>query len=157
MRRTRILCWQLIAGGLAIQAVPPAAFAATPEQQPMKLELNKLEQLNTTPPSCRVYMVVANPDPTPIAQLRLDLVVFGTDSVIARRLALDLGPLPADKTAVRLFDLNAISCDSIGQILLNDVLACQGADQSQPSSDQQRQSCLDRIAVSSRAKVTLTK
>jgi hypothetical protein len=34
---------------------------------------------------CRVYVVVTNPDPEPIAQLRLDLILFGADGVIARR------------------------------------------------------------------------
>jgi hypothetical protein len=124
---------------------------------PIPLELNKLEPLTTTPPSCRVYFVVSNPDSTPITAFRLDLVLFGTDGVIARRIALDLGPLPAKKEMVRLFDLDALPCDRIGQILINDVLACQTGDVPPASAQQQRQACLDRLAVSSHAKASLTK
>jgi hypothetical protein len=148
-----------LTGGLFIVAIQALGWvgSAIAAEQSIKLELNKLEQLTTPPPGCRVYMVIANPDNSPIPQLRLDLAVFGSDGIIARRIALDLGPLPADKTAVRLFDLNALPCDSIGQILLNDVLSCQIGEQTQSATDQQRQSCLDRISVSSRAKVSLTK
>lgn len=37
--------------------------------------------------------------------MRLDLVLFGRDGVAARRLAVDIGPLPGSRTVVRLFDV----------------------------------------------------
>jgi hypothetical protein len=129
------------------------AFAAAP----IPVELNKLEPLAADPPGCRVYFVVSNPEHEPFVQLRLDLVLFGTDGVITRRLALDLGPLPAQKTAVHLFDLAGVACDSIGQILINDVLSCQTGDQAPASADAERKECLDRLTTSSKAKAPLVK
>jgi len=134
---------------------------------PIPLELNKLEPLpapaaapaggGAAAAGCRAYLVVTNPDAAPIEQLRLDVILFGTDGVILRRLALDLSPLAPHKTAVRLFDLQGQPCDGIGRLLVNDVLACQTGQQGSASPDQQRQACLDRLQVSSRAKAELTK
>jgi hypothetical protein len=145
----------LIATGWLAFQIPVSVISSAAAELAIPIELNKLEPLATTPPGCRIYFVVSNPDPMPIPVLRLDLVLFGTDGVIARRVALDLGPLPAKKEAVRLFDLSGLSCKSIGQILVNDVLACQFT--GKPAAEQQRQACLDRLAVSSRATVSLTK
>jgi hypothetical protein len=143
------------------------AGAQTTTSAPISIELNKLEALPapTAAPGnaaevvagCRVYIVVTNPDPEPIAQLRFDLILFGTDGVIARRVAFDLAPLPPHKTAVRLFDLSNQPCDGIGRILVNEVLGCQfGKHEDAPAGDS-RQVCMDRLKLSSRAKVELTK
>jgi len=138
--------------------------AQTPASAPISIELNKLEPLpaaaNTAAaanPGCRVYIVVTNPDPEPIARLRLDLILFGTDGVIARRVALDLAPLPPRKTAVRLFDLQGQPCDGIGRVLVNDVLGCQFGQREGTAGDEPGQACMDRLQLSSRAKAELTK
>ncbi|WP_235925034.1 Tat pathway signal protein [Roseomonas harenae] len=125
----------LLLAGLAQAQTPDPA-----PDQPSKVsvELNRLEARNE---GCRVWMRVANPGAA-VDPLRLDLVIFGKDSVVNRRLALDLGPLPAEKTMVRIFDLAGTPCDGVGTILLNDVLAC-GPDAAP--------ACLARLAVSSRA------
>ncbi|MEJ1975777.1 MAG: Tat pathway signal protein [Acetobacteraceae bacterium] len=138
-------------------AAPAAAPAPAPAAAPITLELNKLEVLAQGGPGCRAYFVVANADAKPIPQYRVDLILFGTDGVIARRLAFDLSPLAARKTAVRLFDLQGLPCDQIDHLLVNDVLACQTGEDSGTPTDQQRQACLDRLTVSSRAKAQLTK
>ena len=65
------------------------------------------------------------------------------DGVIARRLALDVGPLPASKTLARIFDLSGLPCDGITGVLLNDLLAC-------GPEPEGRSACLPRIATSSR-------
>lgn len=136
---------------------PAGAPASTPAKDPLPLELNKLEPIAGG--SCRVYLVATNPDPREIDPLRIDLVVFGKDNVISRRLAIDLGPLAPHKTAVRLFDLAGQSCDQIGHMLINDVLACGPARDAATPVDSvvPRAACLDRLAPSSRAHATLTK
>jgi hypothetical protein len=152
-----------------------AAEAPTPA--PIQLELNKLEPLPATAsgaaassgaasaapaPGCRVYLVVTNPDPEPIAQLRLDLILFGTDGVITRRIALDLAPLAAHKTGVRLFDVAGQPCDGFGRVLVNDVLACKlgSAREGVPAlatAETASQACLARLQLSSRAKAEFAK
>lgn len=134
---------------------------------PIPIELNKLESLPapaaapgaTTAPvaGCRVYLVVTNPDPEPIKQLRLDLVLFGTDEVIDRRVAVDLAPLAPHKTSVRLFDLQGQPCDGIGHVLINDVLACQLGKREGAATDEPHQDCMDRLKPTSRTKAELTK
>ena len=127
---------------------------------PIPVELNKLEPLPAAggaPAGCRIYIVVGNPDPDPIAQLRLDLILFGSDGVIARRVALDLGPLPPRKTAVRLFDLQGQPCDGIGRVLVNDVLGCQPGGHGDKEIPEAHPACLDRLQLSSRARAELTK
>jgi hypothetical protein len=105
---------------------------------------------------------VTNPDAEPIAQLRLNLIPFGTDGVISRRIALDLGPLAVHKTGVRLFDLAGQPCDGIGRVLVNDVLACRlgSAREGTPapaSTEAASQACLARLQLSSRARAGLAK
>jgi hypothetical protein len=138
------------AQGTTPPSAPPAA--AVP---PLPVELNKLEPLTGGALGCRVYFLVSNPDAEAFEQLRLDLILFANDGVIARRIALDLAPLPPKKTAVRLFDLAGLGCDDIGKMLINDVISC--VHKGETPSDAERGVCLDRMALSSKAKAVVTK
>ena len=135
----RRFLYALAASGMALAAVA-ASPAAAQDAQRISIELNRLEPQGA---NCRVWMVARNLSPEAIDPLRLDLLMFGKDGVIARRLALDIGPLPESKTQARIFDLAGLGCDSIGSVLLNDVLACGPAPEG-------RAACLPRIALSSR-------
>jgi hypothetical protein len=140
----------LVAASLLLPSLARAADA--PE---MTLELNKLEPVPATAAGgtagCRAYLVASNPEGGPkLDALRLDLVLFGADGVIARRIALDVGPVMPGRIQVRPFELHNLPCDSIGQILVNDALICKvdGADQT---------NCLDRVKMSSRVPTKLVK
>ena len=146
---------QGLAQTLAPAPAPASAQAGAPAEPPISVELNKLEPQTGAAPGCRAYIVAQNPGPVPLEQLRLDLVMFGTDGVIARRIALDLGPLQTRKIAVRLFDLPGMGCDAIGRVLVNDVLVCRTGGAT--PADQDHNACLDRLAVSSRGSVPLVK
>lgn len=144
---------RLLAAALLAASLLPVTAGAQ-EQPVLSLELNKLEPVPAAAgaaPSCRAYIVVADADSGPkVDAMRLDLVLFGTDGVIARRIALDIGPIQPGRTQVRPFDLRDLACDGIGQILVNDTLICKigGADQSD---------CLDRVKTSSRVSAKLAK
>jgi hypothetical protein len=143
------------------------ARAQTTPSVPISIELNKLEPIpapTATPGNgaevvagCRLYIVVTNPDAEPITQLRLDLILFGADGVIARRVAFDLAPLTPHKTAVRLFDLPGQPCDGISRVLINEVLGCQFGKHEDASAGDLRPVCMDRLKLSSRAKAKLIK
>lgn len=124
----------------AATLLAPAARAEEPA--PVSIELNRLEPQGA---SCRVWLLLKNTASEAFDPLRLDLLVFGRDGVISRRLALDVGPLPANKTLARIFDLSNQGCEGVGALLLNDVLLCNGAEAAQ------RAACLPRLATSSRA------
>jgi hypothetical protein len=119
--------------------IPQFAVAA------LNVELNKLEPRGD---ACRLYLVFVNDTARDFSAFKLDLVLFGQEGVIAKRLAVDAAPLKARKTSVRLFDLPQIDCAGIARILVNDVLECRVG--SQDVSE-----CQSMVTVSSRAEVEL--
>lgn len=127
---------------LAIMAAAPAMA-----DEPLGIELNRLEERDG---SCRVYLVMSNPSPRSYEALKLDLVLFGTDGVIARRVAVDTAPLRPTKTTVKLFDVSGLACSGIGSVLLNDVIECRGTDVS--AND-----CIASVQPSTRSTVAFTK
>ncbi|MBE9603446.1 Tat pathway signal protein [Acetobacteraceae bacterium H6797] len=138
-----MLCNAFAWGPQALAQQAPAAAQAEDELPgPISLELNRLEPQGA---ACRVWILLKNQGEAAVDPLRLDLLVFGKDGVIGRRLALDVGPVPGRKTLARIFDLSNQSCDGVGALLLNDVLLCGGADPAQ------RAACLPRLTTSSRA------
>lgn len=89
----------------------------------LNLELNKVEPAGK---GCRIYMVFGNKTSTAITSFKPDLVFFDKNGIIADRLVVEGGPLPAGKTRVKLFDVAGLGCDAIQHILLNDIRACTG-------------------------------
>jgi hypothetical protein len=111
---------------------------------PLRVELNKLETAGET---CKAVMVVENGKGGPIRSLRLDLYAFDPDGVAQKRSMVELGPVPARKTALRQFEISPTPCAQVGRVLLNDVAACDGKESS--GQDLTRESCLERIEPSS--------
>lgn len=135
---------KLIAAAFFICAATPAAQA---QNGTLQIELNKLEpQAN----ACRAYLVLQNGTESTFDSLRLDLVAFDVDGIVAKRLAVEAAPLPPGKTSLKLFDMSELSCDGIGHLLLNSVLAC--GDQNGERAD-----CLDGIDVSAKPGLKLIK
>jgi hypothetical protein len=127
-------------------AVAGAAVGGSAAQQSgsLRIELNRLEPVQLQGNgSCRIYLLTENPGNEVYRTLRLDLVAIDTDGVIAKRLSVDVGPLSAKKTSVKLFDFAGLPCDRFSRVLLNEALACEtGAG---PKAD-----CLDNVEVRSR-------
>jgi len=135
----KILC---VLSLVLVMASPAAA-----EPKALSVELNKLEPQGN---GCRAYMVVQNDDDTAYKAFKLDLVLFQQDGVIGRRFAMDLAPLKAKKRSVKLFDLDSIACDKIGNLLINDIVEC-------TSDAGPVENCLTGITVKSLTSVQLTK
>ena len=96
-----------------------AALAADPAVQ---LELNRLEAVG--PSVCRMYLVAKNTSGDAYRSLKLDLFTFGGDGVVLKRAAVDVGPLAARKTQVKMFDFAGAPCAGVSRVLLNDVVSC---------------------------------
>ena len=128
----------LIAGPCVAVLIARAAIAGPG----MALELNRLEPLAG---ACGMHLVLENATPAVHADLQLDLVVFGPDGVVARRVTLDASPVRAHKTSVFAFDVGDLACSAFGRVLLNDITGCGVAD------------CVTPMAVSSRSGVELVK
>lgn len=114
----------------------------------LKIELNKLEEADG---ACRAYLLFENMTAGSFQSLKLDLVMFGLDGVITKRLAIEGGPLPKDKTSVKLFEIGGLKCETIGRILLNDVINCQD------SAGDKMDGCIEIVTTSSKHKVPLFK
>lgn len=114
---------------------------ATNGQEGVRIELNKLEPLET---ACRAYLLFENRTPSNFRSLKLDLVMFNSEGVINRRLAVEGGPLPADKTSVKLFDIEGVTCEAVNRVLLNGVLSCSDGEGDRPN-------CLDIVETASRS------
>jgi hypothetical protein len=132
---------------LACLAAGPALAQAPAAAPPLRLELNRLEEVDG---GCRVYLVAANEAPVPLDSLKLDLVLFGKDGVVERRLAVEAGPLRAAKTTVKLFDLADYPCGRLGSVLLNDLMACSSAGRELPD-------CFERLALATRTPVPFSR
>ena len=87
----------------------------------ISIELNKLEPKDG---ACHAYMVFKNATETGFDAFTLDLYIFGTDGTITKRLAINGAPLPAGKTKVSSFSIKDLTCETMGNILINDVIKC---------------------------------
>ena len=139
--RRRRLVW-LRAFLVAVLAVPAQAADTN-----VSVELNKLEQIDG---ACRAYFVLENRSETGFDTLKLDLVMFDTDRIVARRLAAEVGPLPPGKTSLKVFDAEDLLCAELGRLLLNDVTACAG-------DSVRRDDCLALLSTSARGTVPFIK
>jgi hypothetical protein len=129
--------------GLSLAACAWSALAA----ESVRVELNKLEPQDN---ACRAYLVFENQTAQSFSGLTLDLVMFDQEGVISKRLAVNAAPLPADKTSVKLFDIEDVACTDIGRILINDALDCQ-------NTSGTVQDCVTLIKPSSRGEVAFNK
>ena len=113
-----------------------ACVTAQAAEPNVRVELNTLESTET---HCRMTFVVENKSAA-VESLKLDLVVFNTESIVYRRLITELGPVRAGRTIVKTFAIET-KCAQIGALLVNDVSACVPGE---PAA------CMDGLALSSR-------
>ena len=111
----------LLAAALSVSASASLAQTSAPSGA-FSLELNRLDRGGG---DCRVTLVEKNGTSAAFAALKLDLVVFDAEGIVAKRVGFDAGPLKAGRTVVKTFDLKGIVCDGVGRLLINDVLACE--------------------------------
>lgn len=133
--------------GLTIIACLSVGSAQAAEAAALSVELNKLETYDR---GCRAYVVINNTGDLAYQSVKLDLVLFQPDGVIARRFAVDLAPLKAAKTTVKLFDIEGLACDKIASVLVNDVMDCK-ADAGAIAD------CLNKMTLTSVASAPLKK
>ena len=121
---------------LALSLLVSPAVQAT--EQNVRVELNTLESTET---HCRMTFVVENKSAA-LESLKLDLVVFNTESIVYRRLITELGPVRAGRTIVKTYAIET-KCAQVGAVLVNGVSACTPGD---------AEACLDGLALTSRVK-----
>jgi hypothetical protein len=143
-QRIRVPGFGLVGLTIALLLLGAPAIAA---DEQVRIELNKLEEREQ---SCRVHLVLENGSENGFVGYKLDLVLFGPDGIIARRIAVDVAPLRARKKSVKLFDVDGLACAGIGSVLVNDVLDCR-------SGAGETADCVESLTVSTRANVSFNK
>jgi hypothetical protein len=113
-----------------------AASVAAAADQNIRVELNSLDGTET---QCRMTFVIENKSAA-LDSLKLDLVVFNTESIVYRRILTELGPVRAGRTMMKTFAIES-KCAQVGAVLVNDVSACVPGEAT---------ACLDGLALSSR-------
>ncbi len=96
-----------------------ASVAAQAADHNIRVELNALEGTET---QCRMTFVVENKSAS-LDSLKLDLVVFNTESIVYRRILTEMGPVRSGRTMVKTFAIET-KCASVGAVLVNDISAC---------------------------------
>lgn len=108
-----------------------AALCATPtlaqEVEPaaaLALELNALTPSDT---GCRFTFLATNRLGTELTRSAFEIALFGAGGGIERLVSLDFKAMPEGKTRVLQFDIGELGCDTVSRVLINDVVACEGA------------------------------
>lgn len=133
----------LLGGAITLTAVAGPAHAQDRVRSgvsSVRIELNKVEAVGE---NCRTYFLIDNKKGEAWRSLKLDLFAMDIDGVAAKRLAVEVGPVPGRKTLIKLFDFPSLSCSRFGSVLLNDVVTCEGAASS-------REECLSAIETASK-------
>jgi hypothetical protein len=106
-------------------------------QDDLRLELNAAETVQNR---CRMSLLVENKAERAVDSLKLDLVIFGTENTMQRRMVIEVGPVRKAKTMVRTYEVDR-ECAQIGSILVNEIASCSPGD---PAS------CMDQLQLGSR-------
>lgn len=112
--------------------------AAASAKDDIAIELNRLEPVKD---ACQAYFLIEEKAGQALQSLKADLIIFGKDGGIAKRLIAEMGPVRSKKTSVKIFAIE-VPCPEISGVLLNDVASC--------APEATAEACLDRLAVSSR-------
>ncbi|WP_026782061.1 hypothetical protein [Pleomorphomonas koreensis] len=144
---------RLLPAALLLLATPSFAQSSSPSGGTFSLELNRLDGFDG---GCRVTLVENNGTSSAFASLKLDLVVFGGDGIVGKRVGVEAGPLKAGRTSVRTFDLKGLACDGVGRLLINDVLSCEAEGFATDAADVPG-ACLDALEPRSRVSAAFDK
>ncbi len=93
-----------------------------PQTSSLTVELNKFE--STDDGSCRAFFLFRNNTGKSFTGFEMSLAILDQTGIIDQLLTIDAAPLPAARTTLKLFEIPAIACDAISEILLHDIASC---------------------------------
>lgn len=114
-----------VAVALVSGAVPTTAQddPATPPRE-ITVSLNSIAPVEGG--GCRLTFVIRNGLDVAIDKLVFETVLFDGAGQVATLSLFDFGEVPPARPRVRQFDVNALPCDDIGQVLINGADTCDG-------------------------------
>jgi hypothetical protein len=110
---------------LALTTTP--ALAQEAETPSLSIELNAQASSAT---GCLLTFMASNGHAEEIESAVFETVLFDKDGQVDRLTLFDFGSLPAGRPRVRQFQVEGLSCDALGQVLINGANSCKagGAD-----------------------------
>ena len=108
---------------LCVAVALPSASTAEDAAPTLSLELNRIDPLDG---ACRLTFMAENGLSADLQGLALETVLIDTEGLVERLTVFEFGALPAGIPRVRQFDLPGLSCEALGQVLINGVAECGG-------------------------------
>ena len=131
----------MVATGLSLPAAAQETQTAQDAQDNgLTIELNDATDVSG---ACRLVFVAKNGTGVVLEKATLELVTFDTTGKVGKTLTFQFGPLPVEKTRVKLFDLPGQACNGISRLLVNDVSEC-------AVDGKASELCIDALATSTR-------
>lgn len=133
--------------GLISSFLMTVAAAAAQAESPghLTVELNAIDPVDN---ACRISFLVRNGHGSDIAQAVFEAVLFDTAGRVERLTLFDFGALPAARPRVRQFIVPALSCASLGLVMINGADKCAG-------EDLPENACMQGLELSSRTDTEL--
>ncbi len=114
-------------------------------QSGLLMELNTVQDVEG---ACRLTFLVDNKTGAAIDSVSFETVIFDASGSVVRLSLFNFRDLPVDRPRVRQFDLPGLTCDGLGQALINGANTCVVA-----GTDSQL--CDDALKLNSRTDVEL--
>lgn len=127
--------------GAPVDPVPSAEV----QDGALSIELNDASEAEG---GCRLTFLVENALGADLTALSLEAAVLTTEGQVQQVTLFDFGDLPEGRPRVRQFDLPDLSCEAIGQVLINDIASCEGAGVGAGA-------CMSGLGLSSRTDIDL--
>ncbi|TNC47319.1 hypothetical protein FHG66_17160 [Rubellimicrobium rubrum] len=115
----------LTAGAVSAQETAPTNAAPAEEAAVSALSI-ELNDVTPADGGCRLTFLVQNALGSDLTNLALETAVLTTEGQVQQVTLFDFGDLPDQRPRVRQFDLPDLPCESVGQVLVNDVASCEG-------------------------------
>lgn len=108
---------------MAALMTPAALWAQDKVQNQISVELNATQSQGS---GCKLSFVVQNGFEAPVDKAVYEAVLFDKNGQVDRLMLFDFGKLPASRPRVRQFVVPELSCETLGQVLVNGVHHCGG-------------------------------
>ena len=115
-----------IAASLAGLAM--ASGAAAQDEALGEAVLIELNAVKSGEAACTLTFLVLNGHPSQIDKAVYETVLFDTGGQVDRLTLFDFGALPSGRPRVRQFSVPGVTCDGLGQVLINGAHTCEAAE-----------------------------
>ncbi|MEP2714924.1 hypothetical protein [Pseudophaeobacter sp.] len=138
----------ILSRGFATALLALTPQLARAETGSLLVELNKMEEIEAG--GCRAFFLFRNQTGKSFADFEMSLAILDGEGIIDRLLSVDASPLPVQRTTLKLFEIPAITCSNISEILLHDVTSCKPQNEAEMD-------CFPILTLGSRSSAKLVK